>query len=70
MLGKVYLISKSTMRYIKTTALLAVILLIVSACGQRGPLYNPKAEPIETSAGETETEAAAKTRSSSTEGSA
>jgi len=49
MLGKIYLISKSTMRYIKITALLAVVLLILSACGQRGALYIPKVEPVKTS---------------------
>lgn len=49
MLRQVYLISKSTMRYIKITALLAVGLLILSACGQSGALYNPAPAPTENS---------------------
>lgn len=47
MLRQVYLISKSTMRYLKITALLAVVVLILSACGQRGALYNPAPAPTE-----------------------
>ncbi|MFT6267493.1 MAG: putative small lipoprotein YifL [Alphaproteobacteria bacterium] len=33
------------MRYIKITALIGVVLLIVSGCGQRGPLYAPQEKP-------------------------
>jgi predicted small lipoprotein YifL len=68
MLGQVYLISKSTMRYIKKTALLAAVLLILSACGQRGALYNPETAPIENSSTENESDTPEKTPSITTEG--
>jgi predicted small lipoprotein YifL len=49
MLRQVYLISNSTMRNTKITALLAVVVLFLSACGQRGALYNPAPAPTENS---------------------
>lgn len=35
------------MRFIKIAALIGVSLLILSACGQRGPLYSPEPETPE-----------------------
>lgn len=68
MLRQVYLISKSTMRYIKITALLAVGLLILSACGQRGALYNPAPAPAENSSADSEAETPVQTTATTTEG--
>lgn len=68
MLGQVNLISKSTMRYIKITALLAAVLLILSACGQSGALYNPETAPIENSPTEKESNTPQQTPSTMTEG--
>jgi predicted small lipoprotein YifL len=43
------------MRYIKITALFGVVLLILSGCGQRGPLYSPPTKPETTPVPATDT---------------
>lgn len=68
MLGQVYLMSKSSMRYIKIPALLAVVLLILSACGQSGSLYKPEEAPTENSPTEINPETVEQATSTTIEG--
>ena len=68
MLRQVYLISKSTMRKLRITALLAVVLLILGACGQSGALYNPPPAPIENSSSGNTDEIPEKTSTPMSEG--
>ena len=37
-----------SMRYFKKSASIAALLLVLCACGQRGPLYLPETPPTET----------------------
>ena len=43
------------MRYIKLTAVIGVVLLVLSGCGQRGPLYSPPENPENTPVQATQT---------------
>lgn len=45
MVRAIIFVLKKTMRYIKITSLISILLLVLVGCGQRGPLYSPDKAP-------------------------